>query len=275
MNLLTNCAESISQSGSVRLTTFGQVPDQELANRLDLEMVLHTVLRVSDSGPCIPETDLNHIFEPFYTKRAMGKKSGTGLGLSVVWNTLKDHAGAVAAASTDKGTRFDLYFPACAETVTTPAMHRHTQDLRGDGETILVIDDELHQCHLARKILEYYGYEVAYKNSGEEAIEYLTSHQADLLILDMIMAPGINGRQTYAEILKIHPEQRAIIASGFSESEDVKATLRMGAGTFIKKPYTMKELALAVRNALRKQRSRAEESADASRPRSPASIGSR
>jgi PAS domain S-box-containing protein len=263
MNLLANGAESISPAGSVTLATFTQVPDQELANRLDLKMAPHSVLRVTDSGPCIQESDLHHIFEPFYTKRAMGKRSGTGLGLSVVWNTMKDHAGAVAASSTSEGTCFDLYFPASAESLTTPAGKQQTQDLRGAGETILVIDDEPQQCHLARKILEHYGYKVTYSNSGEEAVAYLGSHQADLLILDMIMAPGINGRQTYAEILKIHPEQKAIIASGFSESEDVKATLRMGAGTFIKKPYSMRDLALAVRNGLQNQSSTAGESAGA------------
>lgn len=262
MNLVANSAESISQSGSITLTTFVQVPDQELANRLDLETVRHAVLRVTDSGPCIQESDLNHIFEPFYTKRAMGKRSGTGLGLSVVWNAMKDHAGAVVAASNSAGTQFDLYFPASAESVTTPAAKQQEHDLRGAGETILVIDDELQQCHLASKILEHFGYKVAYSNSGEEAVEYLESHQADLLILDMIMAPGMNGRQTYAEIRKIHPEQKAIIASGFSESEDVKATLQMGAGAFIKKPYSMNELALAVRNTLHNQICGAEESAD-------------
>lgn len=265
MNLIANGAESIPQSGSVILTTFTELPDRELADRLDLKMALYSVLRVKDSGTCIPETDMSHIFEPFYTKRAMGKRGGTGLGLSVVWNTMKDHAGAVVAASCSEGTQFDLYFPVSAEAVDV-LLEQQTEDPRGAGETILVIDDELHQCHLARKILEYYGYRVAYGNSGEKAVEYLTSHQTDLLVLDMIMAPGMNGRQTYAEILKIHPGQKAIIASGFSESDDVKATLRMGAATFIKKPYSMKELALAVKNALRGRRITAEESADAGMP---------
>lgn len=243
-------------SGSILLATRSNIPNQELVNSFGLEPVCHTVLSISDDGPGIAERDLEHIFEPFYTKRAMGKTGGTVLGLSVVWNTMRDHQGAAIAISSSAGTTFDLYFPTTSE---SNVAHNEQQpdseqqpDRHGNGEKILVVDDEPQQCDLAKRILEHYGYKVDCRDSGEQAIDYMQSHRVDLIILDMIMAPGINGRRTYEEIITIHPGQKAIIASGFSESEDVKAALRMGAGDFIKKPYSMTELADTVKNALQK-----------------------
>lgn len=252
MNLIVNGIEAMEQSGTLVLATHSAVPEQAVLTTFNLQPVSHAVLSISDNGPGIPDKDLSHIFEPFYTKRVMGKTGGTGLGLSVVWNIMKEHDGAVVAISSSLGTTFELYFPEAAEAAVSRHQPQEFSDLKGNGETILVIDDEEMQCRLARQILEYYGYRVTSRNSGETAVEYLESRKVDLVILDMIMDPGINGRETYAEISKIHPGQKAIIASGFSESEDVRATLEMGADTFIKKPYSMQELAGTVKRILRK-----------------------
>ena len=96
------------------------------------------------------------------------------------------------------------------------------------------------------------GYLVTSVSSGEEAIEYLKSRSADLIILDMIMDPGIDGLETYRRILELHPGQRAIIASGFSETERVKEAQKLGAGEYIKKPYTLEQIGLAVKKELEK-----------------------
>jgi len=124
-------------------------------------------------------------------------------------------------------------------------------ELQGTG-VILVVDDEALQCEIAEKMLGSLGYTVSTVSSGEDALEYLREHSVDLVVLDMLMEPGINGRETYSEIIKLHPEQKAIIASGFSESDDVKATLQHGAGEFIKKPYSMEHIGKAVKKELAK-----------------------
>jgi PAS domain S-box-containing protein len=250
INLTNNAIDAVQHSGTISFATRTDTPNQDMVTHFGLKPIPYSILRITDNGPGIPKSDLEHIFEPFYTKRAMGKTSGTGLGLSVVWNTMKEHNGAVKVKSSSDGTIFDLYFPIREETEKFFEKTVQTTELQGKGEKILVVDDEPHQRELAKKILEHYGYSVKCADSGENAVNYLQSHQADLILLDMIMAPGINGRQTYEQITRIYPSQKAIIASGFSESDDIKATLAMGAGLFIKKPYTMQELALSVKGQL-------------------------
>ena len=98
--------------------------------------------------------------------------------------------------------------------------------------------------HLAIKLMLF--------SSGEEAVEYLKEHTIELIFLDMIMDPGINGRETYEQIIKIHPNQKAIIASGFAETDDVKEAQKLGAGQYIKKPLTLEKIGIAVRDELKK-----------------------
>jgi CheY-like chemotaxis protein len=124
------------------------------------------------------------------------------------------------------------------------------ENYAGNRETILVIDDEKLQREIACDFLIKLGYSAIAVSSGEEAIGYLKTHAVDLIVLDMIMFPGRNGRETYERIIKIHPDQKAIIASGFAETEDVKATQKLGAGKYIKKPFTLITLAIAVKEEL-------------------------
>jgi CheY-like chemotaxis protein len=121
---------------------------------------------------------------------------------------------------------------------------------KSKGEHILVVDDESVLREIAAQILQGFGYHVSTVASGEEAIEFVKANPVDLLIVDMLMAPGITGRQTYEKILELYPHQKAIVVSGFSESDDVRATLELGAGGFIKKPYSIEQLGQAVRAAL-------------------------
>ncbi|MCF6187082.1 MAG: PAS domain S-box protein [Desulfobulbaceae bacterium] len=249
MNLVMNAAEAIETTGNVTLETASIVPDSQLAKKHDLKQTTYVVLTVTDTGSGIPGENINHIFEPFYTKKVMGR-SGTGLGLAVVWNTVKEHKGAVTVTSNEQGTLFTLFFPA-ADTDIAKQIPSRKASIQGNGQKILIVDDEPHLLDIAGTMLKHLGYNVTCMNSGEEAVEYLKSRQADLVILDMLMEPGINGRQTYEQIIKIHPGQKAIIISGFSENEEVQAALRSGAGDFIKKPYSMEKLGLAVRQVLK------------------------
>jgi len=187
--------------------------------------------------------------EPFYTKKALGR-SGTGLGLTVVWNTVQDHEGYINVKSSENGTIFELYFPVTREAVNAEKEEISLKDYLGHGEKILVVDDEENQRDIACGLLTSLGYTAEAVSSGQEAIEYVKERPVDLIVLDMIMAKGMNGYETYEEIIKIHPRQKAVIVSGFAETEDVKAAQKLGAGKYIKKPYTVEKIGLAVKGEL-------------------------
>ena len=122
----------------------------------------------------------------------------------------------------------------------------------GKGESILIIDDVEEQRDIASVMLKKLGYSVKSVSSGEEAIEYMKDNSVDLLVLDMIMDPGIDGLETYKRILKLHPKQKAIIASGFSETDRVKEAKRLGAGAYVKKPYVLEKIGLVIKEELGK-----------------------
>jgi CheY-like chemotaxis protein len=152
-----------------------------------------------------------------------------------------------------KGTTFTLYFPATREELARDKSQLEIESYMGKEQSILIVDDISEQREIASSMLAQLGYPVTSVSSGEEAIEYLESRSVDLIILDMIMDPGIDGLETYRRILELHPGQRAIIASGFSETERVKEAQKLGAGEYIKKPYTLEQIGLAVKNELEKE----------------------
>ncbi len=249
MNLLTNATEAISGPGTIRIETRNLYVDKTVAENQNMETGEYAVISVTDTGKGIAKEDLDHIFEPFYTKKVLGR-SGTGLGLAIVWNTVQDHGGAITVNSSGQETCFELYFPITREEISDRKKAVDLAQLRGNGELILVVDDENQQRNIASQMLSILGYQVETVSSGEEAIDFVRNHSMDLIILDMIMDPGISGRQTYEQITKIQPGQKAIIASGFSENEEVKKAQELGAGGFIHKPYTLEQIGVAVKKAL-------------------------
>ncbi len=249
MNLLTNAAEAISGSGTILIQTRNQYVDKPVAENQFMEIGEYAVIRIADTGQGIDREDISHIFEPFYTKKIMGR-SGTGLGLAIVWNTMQDHGGAVTVCSDAQGTAFELYFPITRKNLSRRQCSVNLAELQGQGEFILVVDDEEKQRNIASEMLLVLGYQVEAVGSGEEAVRFVQNHPMDLIILDMIMDPGINGRQTFEQILAVQPEQKAIITSGFSENEEVKKALQLGVSNFIRKPYTTEQIGTAVKKAL-------------------------
>ncbi len=250
MNLVSNAFESIAGRGKVTIRTENRYLDHPIRGYDDVQEGDYVVLTVSDTGGGISEEDLGKIFEPFYTKKVMGR-SGTGLGLAVVWGTVKDHSGYIDVQSTEgEGSTFTLYFPVTREKTARDDMDASPVSCQGRGESILVVDDVKEQRELAISMLERLGYRVKAVAGGEEAVHFLRGRKADLVVLDMIMDPGIDGMETYRRILEIHPRQKAILASGFSETDRVRKTLEMGAGAFVQKPYILEKIGLAVRTEL-------------------------
>jgi len=250
MNLVSNAAEAMPDGGNIFISTESRYIDKPIRGYDDVKEGDYVILTVSDIGIGISSENIERMFEPFYTKKVMGR-SGTGLGMAVVWGTVKDHKGYIDIQSVEgKGTTFTLFFPVTRKEISGKEKALPMEDYMGKGESILVVDDVEGQREIASSILIKLGYSVTSVSSGEEAVDYMKDNKADLLILDMIMDPGIDGLDTYKRIIEFHPGQKAIIASGFSETDRVKEAQRLGAGKYIKKPYTLEKIGMAVKNEL-------------------------
>ena len=249
-NLFSNALEAMPDGGQLRITTDHRYVDQELSGFDTIDEGEYVIFSVEDTGIGIPIEDQEHIFEPFYTKKVMGK-SGSGLGMAVVWGTVKDHNGYIDLQSKEgRGTKFDLYFPATRESSLSVPCETQVEDILGEGELILVVDDIPTQLDIAEGILSRLGYRVATATSGEEAIDYVKENKVDLVVLDMIMEPGLDGFETYKQIRAINPDQKAVIASGYSETMKVRKAQEIGAGPYIKKPYSLKTIGSIIKKEL-------------------------
>ena len=249
MNLVSNATEAIEGIGHVGISTRNVYVDQPLSGYDHVNVGEYAVLSVSDDGPGISSDDLKKIFEPFYTKKIMGR-SGTGLGLAVVWNVVQDHKGYIDVTTDEQATTFKLYLPITREPLLRRPLSTRITDYQGNSESILVVDDVPSQREITAQMLGTLGYQTEAVSSGEAAVEYLKARSVDLVLLDMIMDPGINGRETYARIIKIHPRQKALLVSGFAETDEVKAAQKLGAGQYIRKPITLEKIGRAVKEAL-------------------------
>ena len=250
MNALHNAMEAMPAGGQVVVATTMAVLEEPHHGYEEIPPGEYAVLSVEDNGVGIASTDLVKIFEPFYTKKSL-KRSGTGLGMTVIWTTVKDHQGYLDIISGEgMGTTLRIYLPA-------------THDLPGDGdakrivledyigsETLLVVDDNEDQRTITAAILEKLGYVVLTAASGEDALVVIGRHRIDLVILDMIMPGGMDGLETYRQMMALQPKLRAIIVSGFAETDRVRQAMGLGVGRFIQKPYLMEQLGLAIRQVI-------------------------
>jgi CheY-like chemotaxis protein len=252
INLVSNAAESISGEGEVTIRTENRYLDKPIRGYDEVKEGDYAVLIVSDTGMGIPAESIGKIFEPFYTKKTMGR-SGTGLGLAIVWGTVKDHGGYIdVQTEIGEGTTFTLYLPVTRKDPGAQQQKTPIERYMGNGESVLVVDDIAEQRDVATRLLTRLGYRVHAVASGEAAVEYLKGSKADILVLDMIMVPGIDGLETYKRIVEVNPKQKAIIVSGFAETERVKKAQEMGAGVYVKKPYVMENIGVALRHELLK-----------------------
>lgn len=251
MNLVANAAEATIHRGNITISTHNCYLNQPLKGyTFTIPCGEYVMLSVSDNGTGISPEDLKRIFEPFYTKKVMGR-SGTGLGMAVVWGTVKDHKGNIQVTTKlGEGSTFDLYFPVTSEPLSRGKINVPIKEYMGHGENLLVVDDVEDQREITSILLGALNYSVHTVSSGIEAVQYLETHTVDLVLLDMIMDPGIDGLDTYRKIQAIRPGQKAIITSGYAETNRVKETLKLGAGLYIKKPYTLEKIGLAIRETL-------------------------
>jgi len=250
MNLVVNAYDAMPEGGTITLSTAQRHLEQLAGGYGPIEPGEYIVFHARDTGAGIAPEYLPKIFEPYFSKKKMGQ-SGTGLGLAVVYGIIKDHKGYYDVFSeVGKGTEFILYFPVTKAAVTAPTAN--SDDCRGT-EKVLVVDDNPEQREIAFDLLTNLGYRVWTAADGHKAVEYLAEHAVDIIVLDMIMEAEFDGLDTYREILKTHPGQKAVVVSGFSATERVTEILQLGAGAFVKKPFTMSAIGQAVRRELDKQ----------------------
>jgi CheY-like chemotaxis protein len=246
MNLLNNALEAMPAGGDIFITTADMYVDIYLEGFENIPEGEYICISISDTGVGIPQRDLKQIFEPFYTKKSM-HHSGTGLGMTIVWATIKDHKGYIDIQSEEGiGTTFKVYLPTTREIIPAEQRRLVLDDYLG-SEALLIVDDIPEQLDIARNMLTKLGYTVYSAASGEKALEAIKRQPVDLVILDMIMPGGLDGLETYQQIIQLYPHQKAIITSGFSESDRVRKLLHLGVGNYVQKPYTMEKLGMTVR----------------------------
>ncbi len=246
-NLVNNALDAMPDGGELTVRTenfyvekllgeYGRIPKGEYAK-----------ITISDTGCGIPDKVIGKIFDPFFTTKSTDRRRGSGLGLSVVHAVIEDHNGFVDYDSqVSKGSSFYIYFPITREEIEI------TEDnqLSGGRESLLIIDDDPIQRDVSIKLLGKLGYKVHTVESGERAIEAIKEKVYDLLILDMIMPDGIDGAETYKRILEIKSNQKAVIVSGYAQTDRVNMALELGASEYILKPLTTKSISRAIRKAL-------------------------
>ncbi|MFH1699599.1 MAG: PAS domain S-box protein [Candidatus Zixiibacteriota bacterium] len=249
-NLMTNATDSIKNGGELVVRTENYYVDTKTGSYGGISKGEYVKITIRDSGCGISPDIIANIFDPFFTTKATDKTRGSGLGLSVVHAVMSDHNGFIDLESElGKGSSFYLYFPATRESISREP---EQDEVVGGKESILVVDDDTVQREVIKVILNRLGYKVYTVESGEMALDILGNESYDLLLLDMIMPPGIDGVETYRGALKINPFQKAIVISGYAKSERVQEALKLGVGAFVRKPMTMRVLATAVRAELDK-----------------------
>ncbi|MCP4724661.1 MAG: response regulator, partial [bacterium] len=251
-NLFVNAVEALPVDGRIYISTSSRTIKSSVKGYDDIPSGDFVILSVSDTGIGIIEDDIPYIFEPYFSKKVLGR-SGSGIGLSVVWNVIKNLDGYIDVRSeSDIGTVFDLYIPASFEKRDSTDDIPEIDEFYGNGETILLIDDEPEQREIGVFLLSKLNYKPCESASGEEGVEFLKNNKVDLILIDMLLGSGIDGLETFKKTLEIEPEQKAIIVSGFSGSEKIKQAQELGAKGFIRKPYTIKEIGEKIKEVLQK-----------------------
>lgn len=253
MNLGVNARDAMPDGGRLVLETANVHLDEEFCmSHLGTNPGSYVLLSIGDTGSGMDKETVDHIFEPFFTTKEVGK--GTGLGLAMVYGIVKGHKGYIDCSSKPGGgTTFKIYFPVMDSEAEAYGTEAEMEDSapRGVQETILLVDDEEMLRNIGKDILERSGYTVLTARDGESALGLYRKmvHDPPLVVLDLIM-PGMGGKQCLAEILKMDPDAKVLIASGYSIDEEFEKVVDAGARAFIKKPYQVRQLLRVVREVL-------------------------
>ena len=250
MNLIINAMDAMPYGGTLTVKTEYREIEKLKGGFDNIEKGKYVILSVSDTGVGIEPKNMKRLFEPFYSKKEMGRSSGSGLGLAIVYGVVKDHNGYIDVISeADRGSEFIVYIPVTDENARGEITQPPQLDIRG-RETVLIVDDLEELRDLTSSILGNLGYNTVTVPNGQEAIDHLKCNKVDVIVLDMILEDRFDGLETYREIVKIAPDIPTIIVSGYSETDRVKEALRLGVYEFMKKPFTLQKLGKVIREAI-------------------------
>lgn len=245
MNLILNAMDGMPDGGRLSIETSQQYVERLPGGYENIVNDNYVLLRVRDTGHGIAPEDIDSIFEPYFSRKSFGN---TGLGLAVVYGILKEHKGYYDINSqVGEGTDFVAYLPIATEKHKTDI---ERQPINGGTESILVVDDIRQQRELAVEMLTSLGYLVHTATDGHKALEFLATRSVDLVVQDMILEENFDGLDTYREIIKLHPGQKIVIISGFATSERIDDLQQLGAGPYVRKPFTLEAIGQAIRNEL-------------------------
>ncbi|MEO0973685.1 MAG: response regulator, partial [Pseudomonadota bacterium] len=238
LNLASNGCESIPVAGRVEISATNEATSADVRGFETIPAGAYGVLKVRDTGVGISSEDLGRIFEPFFSRKAMGARSGTGLGLAIVYGLVKDAGGYVDVNTGTTGTCISLYFP--------NLIHAAPSTSSIGNASVLVVDDNAQQREIARRILSEDGYEVIEASSSESALAVLARMQPSVVVLDMVLGPT-DGVDLYRQILRTNPGLSCVLMSAFSQPGRVEEGLALGAHSFIRKPFSASDLRDSVR----------------------------
>ncbi|BAT53619.1 PAS/PAC sensor hybrid histidine kinase [Nostoc sp. NIES-3756] len=246
MNLCVNARDAMPTGGSLTITAENFSIDENYAKmNLDAKIGPYVVVTVTDTGTGISSQILDRIFEPFFTTKELGK--GTGLGLSTVLGIIKSHGGFINVYSEEgKGSQFKVYLPAQD---TKEALDETELELpAGNGELILVVDDEDAIRDITKTSLEAHNYKAITASDGIEAIALYAEHQEEisLVLTDMVM-PSMDGLTTIRTLQKMNPNVKIIAVSGLATHDKVNTAYNVGIQAFLPKPYTANQLLKTIR----------------------------
>lgn len=250
INLAVNARDAMPRGGQLVIETSEFEVDAEMCrNHLDARPGRHLLLSVKDTGVGMPEGVLSRLFEPFFTTKGPGR--GTGLGLSIIYGIVQQGGGFVLVESdVGRGSAFHIYLPAVLDkpAAQVPPAER---ELPKGSETILLVEDEVLVRTLVSKFLHSQGYRVLSAARGSDAIQLAAEHggRIDLLLSDVIL-PNMNGRQVYERLLQSMPTLRVLFMSGYTENIIAPHGVLEEGFYFVQKPFSLKELAGRVREAL-------------------------
>lgn len=258
VNLVASFSDCFADEGLVKISTTEVKIEEPIHGFEIIEAGEYMVLRITDNGPVMSEGEINRFFEPFAgNHKSKSHRRGGTLDTAVAYAIIKGHKGIInIKSSLEKGTEIAVYFPVYTGP-EKPVEHVETVDVHGI-ESVLVVDDDADLRKTTMGYLRSIGYKVSGARNGSEALELVrqatqgAGQAIDILIIDMIMADDFDGLETYKGILHFNPLQKAIIVSGFTMTERIKAAMRLGVGQCILKPYDHENIAMAIRKELDK-----------------------
>ncbi|MBI4535823.1 MAG: response regulator, partial [Ignavibacteriae bacterium] len=248
LNLFVNARDAMPNGGTLTITTRLTVADAHTTSQFSsVKPGPFVLIIVSDTGLGMDKAMQNRVFEPWFTT----KDFGTGLGLSVVYGVVQNHGGFINLESeVGTGTSFSLYFPSAARKMRSASKQKRLHFPRGT-ENILLIDDEVSVCEIAKDILSNLGYSVMTAHDGKSGVETYRTRQAsiDLVLMNMNM-PLLGGRETFRQLKRINPSLPIIIVTGHGKGVVDREEFSSEISGFLQKPFQLEDLATKVRQVL-------------------------